>query len=58
MAEKADKVEIRWPSGKTEVLENLASDHFYYVKEGEGLVSKEDARPGAQKAVSKPSQAR
>jgi hypothetical protein len=57
-AEKVDKVEIRWPSGKTEALENLAADHFYYVKEGEGLISQVNARPSAQKAVSKPAQAR
>ncbi len=33
-----DKVEIFWPAGKTEILTNLAADHFYHVKEGEGIV--------------------
>jgi hypothetical protein len=34
-AAKADRVEIRWPSGKTEILRDLAADRFYQVKEGE-----------------------
>jgi enediyne biosynthesis protein E4 len=37
-AERVDRVEIRWPSGKTEVLQNLAARSFYSVKEGEGVV--------------------
>ena len=37
-AERVDRVEIRWPSGKTEVLQNLAARSFYTVKEGEGIV--------------------
>jgi hypothetical protein len=43
--ERVDKVEIFWPTGKTETLTNLAADHFYEVKEGEGLVSAEKGRP-------------
>jgi hypothetical protein len=38
-AERVDRVEIVWPSGKTEVLTNLAARSFYTVKEGEGIVS-------------------
>jgi len=38
-AERVDRVEIRWPSGKTDVLQNLAARSFYTVKEGEGIVS-------------------
>ena len=38
-AERVDRVEIRWPSGKTEVLQGLAARNFYTVKEGEGIVS-------------------
>jgi hypothetical protein len=34
-----DKVEIFWPGGKTEVLNNLPADRFYKVKEGQGIVS-------------------
>ena len=37
-AERVDRVEIRWPSGKTEALTNLAARSFYTVKEGEGIV--------------------
>ena len=41
---RVDKVEIFWPSGKTETLNDLAADHFYKVKEGEGIVSTEGER--------------
>jgi enediyne biosynthesis protein E4 len=53
-APRVDKVEIRWPSGKTEIVQNLAADRFYFIKEGEGLITQEAAKPGAHKAVSMP----
>jgi hypothetical protein len=31
------KVEILWPSGKKEILSDLHADHFYKVKEGQGV---------------------
>jgi enediyne biosynthesis protein E4 len=34
-----DKLEVFWPGGKTEILSNLAADHFYLLKEGAGIVS-------------------
>jgi enediyne biosynthesis protein E4 len=34
-----DKVEILWPSGKKQELSQLASDHFYTVREGEGVIA-------------------
>jgi enediyne biosynthesis protein E4 len=40
-----DKVEIFWPSGKTETLSDVPADHFYKIKEGEGVVSTEKERP-------------
>jgi hypothetical protein len=36
--QRVDRVEIFWPTGKTEILTNLAADHFYHAKEGEGIV--------------------
>jgi enediyne biosynthesis protein E4 len=45
--DRLDRVEILWPSGKTEVLNNLAADRLYAVKEGEGVVSREAIRPAA-----------
>jgi hypothetical protein len=42
---KVDRVEIRWPSGKTEILQQLAADRFYVIKEGEGIVPPEAVRP-------------
>ena len=39
------KVEIFWPAGTTEVLTDLAADHIYDVKEGEGIVAHEKIKP-------------
>ena len=43
----ADKVEISWPSGATEILEDLEADRFYCVKEGAGVVPCASIRPSA-----------
>jgi hypothetical protein len=45
--DRVDRVDIFWPSGKTETLNNLAADRFYAVKEGEGVVPRERLRPAA-----------
>lgn len=37
-AGKADRVEIHWPSGATDVLKDLDVDKFYSVLEGKGIV--------------------
>jgi hypothetical protein len=42
--ERVDKVQVLWPSGKTEIMTNLAADRFYKVKEGEGMVPVESGR--------------
>ncbi|HVF49469.1 MAG TPA: CRTAC1 family protein [Pyrinomonadaceae bacterium] len=47
---RADLVEIRWPSGRTEQLKDLAADKFYAVHEGAGTVAFERIRPGAKAA--------
>jgi enediyne biosynthesis protein E4 len=44
-AKKIDSVEVRWPSGKTETLSDLAADQFYAVLEGQGIVAPEKVRP-------------
>jgi enediyne biosynthesis protein E4 len=36
---QVDKVEILWPGGKTETLKDVVADHFYKVKEGQGIVA-------------------
>jgi len=41
--------EIRWPSGTTETVKNLAADRFYSVAEGNGVVSPEPIRGAAGK---------
>jgi hypothetical protein len=44
-ATKIDRVEIHWPSGKTDTLTDLAPDQFYSVLEGAGVVPAERIRP-------------
>ncbi len=44
-ATKIDRVEIRWPFGAVEVLQNLEVDRFYNVLEGKRIVAPELARP-------------
>jgi enediyne biosynthesis protein E4 len=34
---KIDAVEVRWPNGRTEALQNIAADAIYTVVEGEGI---------------------
>ena len=48
-ATKVDSVEIRWPSGKTETLSNLAADKFYSVLEGSGVVDRAKIVPTGKK---------
>ena len=44
-AAKIDSLEIRWPSGRTETLKDLAADKFYSILEGQGIVPAEKIRP-------------
>jgi hypothetical protein len=37
-ADELNRVEVRWPSGRTEILQDLAAGRSYVIKEGEGLV--------------------
>jgi hypothetical protein len=43
-AARADRVEIQWPSGKTDVLQNVAANQIVTVKEGSGIVSRTPLR--------------
>jgi len=38
-ADKIDRLEIRWPDGEREVLENIASDAYYRIEQGRGILS-------------------
>ncbi len=33
-----DRIEIRWPSGQVDVMENVTTDRLIYVQEGKGIV--------------------
>ena len=37
---RAERLEIRWPSGATEVVESLPANHVITVREGKGVVSR------------------
>jgi enediyne biosynthesis protein E4 len=39
-----DVVEIRWPSGATQTIRNLASDHIYFIKEGQASIDAGQSR--------------
>jgi len=39
-----DRIDVRWPSGQTQTLENPPIDHILVIKEGAGLVSSEPFR--------------
>ena len=43
--DRLDRVEILWPTGKSDTITNLAADHIYALKEGEGIVPREQMRP-------------
>jgi len=36
-ATQADRLEIRWPSGQVDVLQNVAADQLLYLQEGKGV---------------------
>jgi hypothetical protein len=35
-----DEIEIKWPSGKVEVLHDVPADFIYTIVEGEGIQKK------------------
>lgn len=48
-ATKIEKVEIHWPSGRTETLVSPGVDQHYSVIEGQGIVPADRARPSPPK---------
>jgi len=40
-AERADRIEIRWPSGTLERIDNVAADQILTVQEGKGIASRQ-----------------
>ncbi len=53
-ATKVDTVEVRWPSGATEAIKNLAADSFYAVLEGKGVVPPEQVKPSSKMQTPSP----
>ena len=50
-AKKMESVEIRWPSGKVETLENVAADAVYTIVEGSGIRNATPLPPPAGGAI-------
>lgn len=50
-AKKIEKVEIRWPNGKLETLENVAADAIYTIVEGSGIRNTTPLPPPARGAA-------
>jgi hypothetical protein len=48
---KADTIEIQWPSGQTDKLNNIAVGQTVTVEEGKGIVSSRAYGPAAKKPV-------
>jgi hypothetical protein len=46
---KVDEIEIRWNSGKIEIIKDVPADKFYAILEGEGIVPFEKIRPKIKK---------
>jgi len=46
---RVDKAIIFWPGGRVENLTNLVADHFYFLREGAGIVSSKLPRAGDPK---------
>jgi hypothetical protein len=39
-ADRAERLEIRWPDGSTEVVDNLPANHVVSVRQGKGIVDR------------------
>jgi len=44
---KADKMVIRWPSGLVETVSGLAANHYYEIREGQGLDASKTRAPSS-----------
>jgi enediyne biosynthesis protein E4 len=51
-AKKMDTVEIRWPNGTVETLQNVAADNIYTIVEGAGIRDTKPLPPSAATATS------
>jgi enediyne biosynthesis protein E4 len=38
-ATRVDRLEVRWPSGTTDVLQNIEANQIITVREGDGIIS-------------------
>ena len=47
---KIDRLDVRWPAGETQVIQNPPVDHILIVKEGEGIIKSVAFRRGATRA--------
>ncbi len=50
---KADRVEVRWPSGGKESFDDVPANHQIVIREGEGIVRREPFRRAAPKRTAR-----
>jgi len=41
---------VSWPDGKKDTLNNLEADRFYSVREGDGIISSQQAQTAKTKS--------
>ena len=51
-ADKMDKVEVSWPSGRTDVLRDVPTDFIYTITEGQGITTRVPLPPPLEPAPS------
>jgi hypothetical protein len=44
-AAQADRIEVRWPSGKTETIPAIPADQLLTIEEGRGIVDRSKIPP-------------
>ena len=35
---RVDQLDVRWPSGRTEIIRDVAANHIVTIREGDGIV--------------------
>jgi hypothetical protein len=43
-ATKADRIEIRWPSGTVDTIKGLTADGIYLITEGKGVTGRQPVK--------------
>jgi hypothetical protein len=52
-AAAADRLEVRWPSGRIDVLRNVSAGQILTIREGDGVIAREPFRTNPVPAVTR-----